>query len=67
MDFHPDGKILATSSKEKIVNFWSVETGELVSAIEDFEYPVYSAIFSPDGNTIATGSGDGWINIWSVE
>lgn len=54
--FSPDNKLLVSSSAEGL-NFWSVETFELVNTIDGES--AQTAAFSPDGSLLATVSRDG--------
>lgn len=54
--FSPDGKLLVSSSADGL-NFWNVETFELVNTIDGES--AQTASFSPDGSLLATVSRDG--------
>ena len=68
----PDGKLIATASKDMAVRLWDIETGQLVGAPLTHNAPVWALAFTPDGKTLLTGSGDpehatGAARLWSVE
>jgi serine/threonine protein kinase/WD40 repeat protein/tetratricopeptide (TPR) repeat protein len=55
--FRPDGKVLASASKDRRVKLWDVATGRLKDALPPegaFESSVQTIDFSPDGRLLAT-------------
>jgi serine/threonine protein kinase/WD40 repeat protein len=53
--FSPDGKVLASGSKDRKVKLWDVATGRLLHSFPPFEASIQSIAFSPDGHLLATG------------
>jgi WD40 repeat protein/Flp pilus assembly protein TadD len=53
--FSPDGKVLASGSKDGLVKLWDAATGRLLRTLPRFESPIQSIAFSPDGCLLATG------------
>jgi len=53
--FSPDGRELASGSKDRWVKFWDVATGRLLGTLPRFESAIQSIAFSPDGRLLATG------------
>lgn len=62
----PDGKFVATSSRENVVKIWDIETGALMKSLEGHASKVNSVRYSPDGNLIVTASKDGTVRIWDA-
>jgi WD40 repeat protein/serine/threonine protein kinase len=53
--FSPDGKILASGSKDRSVKLWDAATGRLLHTLPRFESSIQQIAFSPDGRLLATG------------
>jgi WD40 repeat protein len=64
--FAPNGKILASTSRDKTVKFWNAETGQELFALNGFSYPVTCAAFSSDSKRLATVSADGLVKVWDA-
>ncbi|MBI5960775.1 MAG: WD40 repeat domain-containing protein, partial [Chloroflexi bacterium] len=56
--FSPDGRLLASSSIDKTIILWDVETGTVIRRLQGHEDWVNRVIFTPDGRTLVSGSGN---------
>jgi WD40 repeat protein len=58
---------LASSSYDKTVKLWSVESQKEVTTLRSHSLWVTSVAFSPDGKYLASGSADKTVMFWSIE
>ncbi|MFN6232846.1 MAG: ribosome assembly protein 4, partial [Dolichospermum sp.] len=65
VSFSPDGKTIATGSRDNTARLWDLQ-GNLLQEFKGHQDWVYSVSFSPDGKTIATASRDKTARLWPV-
>src|SRR4051794_19719113 len=64
--YSPDGKTLASASRDGTVKLWDAVTGEEKATLKGHTDWVFSVAFSPDGKTLASASRDRTIKLWDV-
>lgn len=60
----PDGKYLASPSKDKTIRIWDGSTGECMKILEGHQNMIMATTWSPDGKNLASCSHDNTIRIW---
>ncbi|KAF7355894.1 Wd-40 repeat protein [Mycena venus] len=63
----PNGTVVATSSWDKTVRIWSMESGKLVHILRGARGQSWAGAFSPNGELVAAGAGDGMVRIWRID
>ncbi|RYP64263.1 hypothetical protein DL770_009223 [Monosporascus sp. CRB-9-2] len=64
--FSPDGKTLASASRDMTVRLWDAATGAHRQTLEGHSDWVNAVAFSPDGKTLASASGDKTVRLWDA-
>ena len=64
--FSPDGRTIASGSRDHTVRLWDAASGDELRALEGHGHSVTSVAFSPDGRMIASGSRDHTVRLWDA-
>ena len=62
--FSPDSKTLLSSSNDKTVRLWDVQTGQLLHLLTGHRDRVKCVGISPDGQILLSGSADSIVKAW---
>ena len=65
LTFSPDGKTLATGSRDCLLQLWDVTSGERKTVLSGHASGIHTIAFSPDGNTIVSGGGSQLL-VWNA-
>lgn len=66
-DFHPNGRIVASGSHDRLICTWDVETGEKLHSIRAHQEEVRGISFLPNGLEMISAAWDGEATIWHTE
>lgn len=67
LNFSPDGRYLASASRDGGVRLWNTTTWESTGDITSHPQGALCVAFTPDSKTVVTGGRDGYIRIWDIE
>ena len=66
MAFSPDGKRLASASRDQTVKVWDAVTGQEILTLKGHTSGVTSVAFSPDGKRLASAAPRMTVKVWDA-
>ena len=67
LEFSPDGKKLASGSKDKTIRLWDTDTNEELAILRKHTGWTNALAFSPNGKKLASGSTDKTVHLWDTD
>jgi WD40 repeat protein len=67
LTFSPDGRLLASGHRDKLLQVWDVRSAKSVTSFVAHASWLTALSFSPDGNTLATASKDRTVRLWQTQ
>ena len=65
--FSPDGRMLATASKDRTIRLWNLESRINTGTFSGHGSGALAVAFSPDGKLLASGGYDKMVRLWNID
>lgn len=66
MGLNFDGKILATSGKDRMIKLWDLNSNKLIDTLKGHRDTVNCLKFARNNNTFLSGSSDRTLKVWDA-
>lgn len=66
MALAPNGRSLATGSRDGSITIWDMNTGQVLDVLEGHRDSISGLAYSPDGRLVASASWDKVVRIWDI-
>jgi WD40 repeat protein len=63
----PNGEYVASGGRDKTVQVWNVQTGEMTTYYQGHSEAVYALAWSPESDMIASGGRDKTVQVWDAK
>src|SRR5262249_40455352 len=63
----PDGKMLASGGRDRVVRLWDVESGKALAELKGHKNGLCGLTFSPAGKLLASGDVQATVRVWDVK
>jgi WD40 repeat protein len=64
--FSPDGKAIASASRDHTLRLWDAATGDELRTLVESPRPLTRVAFAPDGKSLAFGDWEGDVVVWDL-
>jgi WD40 repeat protein/GTPase SAR1 family protein len=67
LEWSPDGRMLASASRDKIIHLWEPRSGKIGLTLKGHQDAVMDLAWSPNGQILASASADKTVCLWDTQ